>query len=64
MAEIINLQLAIINLRLLLKPDDTLTIRMFKDGIKKKLNVVYFRNGYETSLPMLAWALGPKFKHL
>jgi hypothetical protein len=36
----------------------------FKEAIKTKLNDAYFQIGYHTTIPMLASAIDPRFKHL
>ena len=40
------------------------TIVEFKDAILSKLRTSHYSTGYETSLPMLASALDPRFKNL
>ena len=40
------------------------TIVEFKDAILSKLRTSHYSTGYETSLPMLASALDPRFKHM
>ena len=42
--------------------DDSTTIRGFK-AIKNKLNSSYYMDGYHITLPMLASAMDPRFKH-
>ena len=56
--------LTVIKQHLVGSEEDNTIISSFKQAIIAKLETAYYKDGYETTFPMLALAMDPRFKHL